>query len=186
VSRRGERGAVAVEAALVTPLVLALVFGIIESAFLMKDVLAASSAVRAGVRMASAQPRTSTFAQAAADEVAKRSEAINKADIQQLWVYKVAAGSDKPVGVSGFSDCTTCVKFRWNAATSAFAVTSDGWSSANQNACPGSLGGPPDRIGVYLEVKHEAFTGLVFSTMTISEKSILSLEPIPAAGGCKP
>ena len=108
----------------------------------MKDVLAASSAVRAGVRLASAQPRTSTFAQAAADEVAKRSEAINKADIEQLWVYKVAAGSDEPVGVSSFSDCTTCVKFQWNAATSAFAVTSDGWPSADQNACPRSAGRP--------------------------------------------
>ena len=96
--RRRERGAVAVEAALVTPLVLALIFGIIESAFLMKDVLAASSAVRAGVRIASAQPRTTDFAQAAANEVAKRSEAINKNAIEQLWVYKVAADSDKPIG----------------------------------------------------------------------------------------
>ena len=137
--RRRERGAVAVEAALVTPLVLALIFGIIESAFLMKDVLAASSAVRAGVRIASAQPRTTDFAQAAANEVAKRSEAINKNAIEQLWVYKVAAGSDKPIGGS-FSGCTVCVTFAWNG--SAFVKASDTWAPADQNACPGWAGRP--------------------------------------------
>ncbi len=60
------------------------------------------------------------------------------------------------------------------------------WAPADQNACPGGLGGPPDRIGVYLKVKHQAFTGLVFNTIEISESSILSLEPIPVANGCKP
>ena len=185
-SRRRERGAVAVEAALVTPLVFALIFGIIECSFLFKDVLAASSSVRAGVRLASAQPRDADFAKAAADEVSKRAGALNKGDIEAMWVYKAAVGSDKPLGYPDFSGCGVCVKFSWSSADGKFVVASDGWSATSQNACARTLGGPPDRIGVYLQVKHTPFTGLVLRTLTISESSVLSLEPIPSATGCKP
>ncbi len=180
----------AVEAAIVTPLVMALVFGIIECSFLFRDVLTASSAVRAGVRLASAQPRNTDFAQAAVDEVAGRVRALDKNAIEALWVYKAATGSDKPVGYADFSGCTSCVKFTWDAAASAgagqFVPTYDGWPAASQNACTRTLGGPPDRIGVYLRVRHTPFTGLVLGTLSIPESSVLSLEPIPSGAGCKP
>jgi len=184
--RSNERGAAAVEAALVTPLIMALMFGIVELGFLFKDYLAVAGAVRAGVRMASAHPRVSTFAQDAADDVALTGGAMNLNDIQQLWVYKVSttATSDKPFGKTDFSDCGSCVKFHWNG--SKFIPTSDTWSAGTQNACSASgPGGPPDRIGVYLQFKHDAFTKFVFNTVTISEASVMTLEPIPALTGCK-
>jgi hypothetical protein len=179
---------VAVEAALVTPLVLALVFGIIEAAFLCKDILAGSSAVRAGVRLASAQPRTTTYAQAAADEVAQRVGALGRGTIESLWIYKAGAGSDKPVGRADFADCSTCVKFSWSDSTRTFVPVSPltGWSAAAQNACARSLGGPPDRIGVLLRIRHDAMTGMVFRPITLTETSVLSLEPISSQAGCKP
>ena len=178
----------AVEAALVTPLVMLLIFGIIESAFLFKDVLAASSAVRAGVRLASAQPRTTTYAETAANEVAQRVGALGLGTIEALWVYKAAAGSDKPFGRADFGDCSTCVKFTWSDATRTFEPVSplSGWPAAAQNACPRSLGGPPDRIGVLLRIRHEPMTGMVFKTITITETSVLGLEPISSQAGCKP
>ncbi len=51
---RNQRGAVAVEAALVTPVVCLMLFGIVEMSLLMRDVVSASSSVRAGTRVASA------------------------------------------------------------------------------------------------------------------------------------
>jgi Flp pilus assembly protein TadG len=200
VSRRkwilGDRGASAVEAAIVTPLVMALFFGVIEFGFVFKDYLAVAGAVRAGVRIASANPHTITFAQVAADSVARTGGAMNFNDVQQLWVYKVApvcltcALTDKPVGFTDFSNCTVCVKFKWDAVTKQFVKWGpEDWPSTNQNACsssgPGGTGGP-DRIGVYLELKHDAFTKFVFSSLKISEASILSLEPIPTSAGCQP
>jgi Flp pilus assembly protein TadG len=176
-----------VEAAIVTPLVMALLFGIIELGFVFKDYLSVGAAVRSGVRIASASPRTSTFAQSAANKVAQTGGAMNFADVQQMWVYKVAATTDKPIGFSDFSNCTVCVKFRWDAGTKAFVPTSDTWSASSQNACSSSsVGGPPDRIGVYLKLRHDAFTKFVFSSVNISEASILTLEPIPVSGVCKP
>lgn len=183
----GQRGSAAVEAALVTPLVVALLFGIIEMGFVFKDYLAVAGSVRAGVRIGSANPRTATFAQAAATKVAQTGGAMNFNDVQQMWVYKVNPSTGKPIGSSDFSDCTTCVKFSWDAGTKAFVQTSDTWPASTQNACSSSsVGGPPDRIGVYLKLRHNAFTGLIFSTINIAEDSILSLEPMPLYGGCKP
>jgi Flp pilus assembly protein TadG len=176
-----------VEAAIVTPVVLALFFGIIELGFVFKDYLAVAGSVRAGVRIASANPRTSTFAQVAANKVAQTGGAMNFSDVQQMWVYKVATTTDKPIGFTDFTNCTVCVKFRWDAGAHAFVPTSDNWPASTQNACSSSsVGGPPDRIGVYLKLKHDAFTNFVFSTLNISEASILTLEPMPVSGVCKP
>jgi Flp pilus assembly protein TadG len=187
----GERGTTAVEAALVTPLVMALFFGIIEMGFLFKDYLAVAGAVRAGARTASASPRTTTFAQGAADQVELTGAAMNFKDVQQMWVYKVATTGDKPfkagvpAGEADFSLCTVCVKFRWDAPTTSFIPTSDTWPATAQNACSSSsVGGPPDRIGVYLLLKHDAFTKFVFTSINIAEASVLSLEPMPVLGGC--
>ena len=190
--RSGERGSAAVEAAIVTPLVMAMLFGIIELGFLFKDYLAAAGAVRAGVRIASAIPRNATFAQVAADKVALTGGAMNLNDVQQLWVYKVdprtvaQSWQDKPIGFGDFSDCTVCVKFTWDPSAKKF-VTSNllGWPADTQDACSTSTE-RPDRIGVYLQLKHDAFTGLVFKTVTISEASIMSLEPISFLTACKP
>jgi len=187
----GERGASAVEAVIVTPVVMALIFGIIELGFVFKDYLAVAGAVRAGVRIAAASPRTSTFAQLSADRVAKTGGAMDFKDVQQMWVYKVDPTdptSSKPFGKTDFDHgCDPCVQFGWDVGTHAFVSTSDTWLASTQNACSSSsLGGPPDRIGVYLKLKHDAFTGLLFNTLYISESSILSLEPVPVEGGCKP
>lgn len=188
----GDRGASAVEAAIVTPIVMALLFGIIELGFVSKDYLAVAGAVRAGVRMASATPRNATFAQSAADRVATSGGAMNFKNVQQLWIYKVNPATatqswqDKPIGFGDFSNCTTCVKFGWDTGLNKFTPISDTWAASTQNACSASsTGGPPDRIGVYIQLKHDAFTGLVFNTLNISEASIMTLEPMPVLTGCK-
>jgi hypothetical protein len=183
----GERGAVAVEAAVMTPVIMALFFGIIEMGFLFKDYLAVAGAVRSAVRIASATPRNVTFSQAAADKVGSTGGAINFKDVEQLWVYKAATGTDKPVGFTNFSDCSICVKFHWDPSTKVFVKDSDNWPAADQNACStSSAAGPPDRIGVYLRIKHDPFTGLVLKTVYIAEASIMTLEPMSYLAGCKP
>lgn len=176
------------EAAIVTPMVFALFFGIFEMGFLFKDYLAVAGAVRAGVRMASANPRVSTYAQDAANSVALTGGAMNFADIQELWVYEVSttATSDKPLGRTDFGDCGTCVKFSWDGSKFVKAVGSPDWPANTQNACSArSVGGPPDRIGVYIKFKHDSFTKFVFNTVTISEASVMTLEPVPVLSVCK-
>src|SRR3954453_23719727 len=96
---RGQRGAVAVEAALVTPVLIILVFGIIEFALIMRDYVAVSSAVRVGARIASANPgaglcsaqpspcapaTTPALAQQAADAIRQAGTAMPKDSIDYI------------------------------------------------------------------------------------------------------
>lgn len=184
--RHRERGGSAVEAAIVTPVVVAMLFGIIEFGMLFKDYLGVQSAIRAGVRTASAEPRNALYA---ADAVAKMQEAgtvINPADVQELWVYKANPDNDYPFGFTNYSNCTTCVKFTWDSGTQEFiGSTTPTWAASDQNACTTSAGGPPDRVGVYLKIKHNAITGII-GNLSIAEGSALFLEPFPALSGCKP
>jgi len=79
------------------------------------------------------------------------------------------------------------VKFHWDGVS--FVQNTGGpeqWLSSSQNACSSlSIGGPPDRIGVYLLLKHQSFTNLIFRSINIADASVLSLEPMPVLEVCK-
>ncbi len=186
-----ERGASAVEAALVTPVVILLLLGIVEMGMVFKDYLGVSTMVRTGVRTASAHPRDAQFATLTAQAVQGAGAAVDNTTIEELWVYKLdrtKPGSSTPVGYTDFSNCGQCVKFRWNKVTGSFDQLANplgGWSASAQNACPSSTSlGPPDRIGVYIKVKHAALTGLIFRSLNLADTSVMSLEPMPSSGGC--
>lgn len=174
-----------VEAAIVTPVVFAMLFGIMEMGMLFKDYLGAQAMIRAGVRIASASPRNSSYAQLAADEVQRKGTVIDPKAISELWVYQANSSDHFPRGRSDFGDCAVCVKFTWDVGTGRFTPLSSTWDASAQNACTPASGGPPDRVGVYARVEHPALTGIIGNT-TISEGTAMSLEPFPAIAGCKP
>ena len=178
--RRHERGASAVEAALVTPVFLLMVVAILEFGMYFKDSLTVSNAASAAVRVASSQPRMSTFATDAAVKATAESGALARTGTTQLWVYEANDGNNFPKGYSSFANCTTCVKFTWNGT--AFAQTSSAWPSTTHDACSAS---PPDRIGVHLTAVHPGVTRMIFSSITIQRASVLRFEPVPSRLGCK-
>ena len=68
--RPGERGATAVETAIVFPLLVVMFFGILEFGLMFKNTHSFSEASRSGARVASAMPRTDGYEEVAADAVA--------------------------------------------------------------------------------------------------------------------
>ncbi len=184
-SRRGarrERGAVAVEAALVTPLLFALIFGIIEFGMLFKDWLAVSNAVRAGVRIASAEPRVSTFATDAAADVAREGSALTMVGLEELWVYNAKPDGTPVGGDDRFATCSECVRFTWSGEE--FVVASDTWAASTHNSCQSD----PDRmsVGVFMRYEHDSVTNWILDGFDISDHAVMSFEPIPLTRGCKP
>jgi TadE-like protein len=182
--RPGERGAVAVEAALITPLLIMLVFGIIDFGFLFKDWLAVTSATRAGARIASAEARTATYATDAALSVAREGAALHLDGNTALWVYK-AGTNGYPIGMTGFTSCppTTCVIFKWSGSAFVKQTGSD-WAYTSQDACQGEV----DKLGVYLTIKDAGVTKMFIPNgKRLSSRTVMSFEPIPAgqSGGCK-
>lgn len=180
----GERGSVVVEAALITPIFIMLLIGVLEFGLAFKDQLAVTSAVRAGARMASAEPRISTLAADAAAQVAREGSALDMSTVQALWVYK-ADTSGHPIGAGGtFNSCgTSCIKFTWNAGQNQFVPSGGSWLASSQNACHGEQ----DSVGVYLSIRHAGVTRAIFDALTLTSHTVMSLEPVPSlqAGGCR-
>jgi hypothetical protein len=177
-----DRGVAAVEAAIITPVFLLLVFGIIEFGLVFKDQLAITSAVRAGARIASAEPRVATFADDAAAQVAREGGALDMKDVKELWVYS-ADSTGHPLDAGGtFNSCSTnCVHYTWSG--SAFVKSGGQWNSTSQDACQGEQ----DSVGVYLMFNHPGVTQAFFNSIGLSSYTVMRLEPIPTlqTGGCK-
>lgn len=201
-SARRERGAVAVEAALVTPLLLIMLFGIIEFSFLMKDNVAVSSAVRVGGRMASsaagAGPGTCptgptapvctpanapAFAQAAADAIQRAGSAMPKNSIEYIWVYKANNSGYPGSSTSMPTSCPSdCVKYVWSdGSPGRFYYASGSWSSKSVRACLNDS----ESVGIYMRAKHDFITGLFGSAITVADHAVMKFEPL-ATDMCAP
>lgn len=194
---RTERGAVVVEAALVTPLLMALLLGIIEMALLMKDDVALTSAVRNGGRTASANAGAGAggvneggdcvspcspanapmFAQLAANSIQTAGTALPRDSILELWVYKA---NDK--GYPGNNGSTTmacgsnCVKYKWVPSKDQFRYSSGTWTSSQVNACANNS---PDAVGIYLLARHDFMTGFFGQSVNIEDQAVFTFEPLP-------
>jgi Flp pilus assembly protein TadG len=180
--RGNEQGAVLVEAALILPVLLLLLFGILEWGMAFKNAMSVTSATRAGARAGVAMPRNTDYDDAIVSAVQTSVKALSSADIQELWIYK-AGTNGKPAGYSDFSGCssTECYRYTWNG--SAFvAVAGYSWIGSTQNAC----GGEADELGVYLKVRHHFITGMFGSDRTLTDSTVMRLEPIPESQQCKP
>ena len=199
---RGERGAVALEAALTFPILLLILLGIIELTFLMRDHAVVVSDTRLGARIASTGANAGVgtcptgpgaptcvpanvpaLAQAAADAVQRAGSAMPVDQIEYLLVYKANSsglpGADSntttmPTTCSGY---TNCVMFKWRPTENKFRYNSGTWISSTINACfPGNL----DRVGIQLVAKHKNFTGLFGSYLTLKDHAVMNFEPLPA------
>jgi Flp pilus assembly protein TadG len=187
-----ERGAALVEAAIIFPVLALFVFGIIEYGFVFKDSLTVTSATRSGVRTAAAESKAATFSSDAASAVATAVGAIASDAPQVLWIYKAGPGG-KPCNdlacateQADFStNCSVCNRYAWSTATKSWTVTFTGWTSTDQNACttpapvPAGSYQTPDGVGIYLKVNHKFFTGLFGNNKTLTDSTVMRLEPRP-------
>jgi Flp pilus assembly protein TadG len=164
------------------PLLITLVMGIIEFGMVFSDVQTVGSATRAGARSAVAYSRQSGYDQQAVDAVASALTARTTGTPLELWIYKVASsGTAKengaPEGYPNFENCTTsCQKYTWDSVTKTWVkdVTTT-WLYTDMNAC--TL--PLDELGVRIKVQHDLVTGLFGDTITLTDKTIMRLEPQP-------
>jgi hypothetical protein len=201
--RRGERGAVAIEAALITPILMLFVFGIIEMSLLLKDDVALTSAVRTAGRTASANAglgpggeneagdcvspcspaNAPMFAQVAANAVQQAGSALPKDSIKELWVYK--ANNKGYPGADGMTSMTcgsNCVKYKWVASKDQFRYLSGSWDSKSVNACANNN---PDAVGIYMKAEHGFVSGLFGTTVEIEDHAVFAFEPLPTLS-CAP
>jgi Flp pilus assembly protein TadG len=173
----GERGAALVEAAILMPVVLLLVFGAIEFSSLFKDAATLSSSARAGGRTASAEPRNTNMPIDTAAAVSTALSSLPSAGPKELRVYDATSSSSPP------SDCTgRCVSFNWDPGTRSFTTSKyDSTWIKNQNVC-GSKG-EWSRVGVWVKAQHPFATNLFGkgTTKTLTSNAIFRVEPLPSS-----
>jgi hypothetical protein len=195
---RNQRGAVAVEAALLTPFLCLLLFGIIEMSLLMRDAVSVNSSVRTGARIASVSanagpgtcvasanpppcsPATApALAQAAADAIERAGDAMPKDSIVWVMVYDANPGGyPQPVGNTTLTCSTNCVMYVWDKTLDQFRYSSGTWDAKNTiNACVNDPN--RDAVGVALRANHSWITKLFGNGVSLSERSIMQFEPLP-------
>jgi hypothetical protein len=205
---RRDEGAAAVEFALVSLLLISLFLGIIEFSLILRDKVAVTSAVRAGGRIASAEPRLAGYADVATNTpatitglvpdavkaVSTGATGVPKGSIAEVWVFQANADGFPLSG--SFATCgTNCVRYTYDKnrvwtdpstgqqVTGGFSLVSGSWPATSINACAGQQ----QSVGIYLKVNHAYLFGQFGTgTIGINDSATFRFEPIPTnPGPCK-
>jgi Flp pilus assembly protein TadG len=195
-SRRGgrgeERGAALVEATVILPVLMLILFGIMEYGLLFRTNLTISDATRAGARVAVAQPRNDGYHLAAAAAVSgsMATSGIPSDQIGLMVIYRadpttggVLGGGASPADVEA---CTTaCWKFDWDHASRSYVPrATPQWPPLSQFAC--GTEGETDYLGVQVRASHRFITGLLQGELSLTERTVMRLEPLPLTDECRP
>ncbi|MEM7275877.1 MAG: TadE family protein [Actinomycetota bacterium] len=187
-NRRSERGAALVEAALVTPVFLLVVFSILEMGLLFRDSLTTDNASREGARAASTRG-----AQLDADYFVLRTvehgmEAMGLERLQYVVVFRATSPDDTlPAGCEVSSQAGLCNRY---TAADFFAELDDAAGNDTGNFrcgtldsawCPStretSLSAGTDFVGIHVQTRHDFITGFFSGGTDLGETTIIRLEP---------
>jgi Flp pilus assembly protein TadG len=175
-----ERGAALVETVLLLPIVILIVFGIVEFSSAYHDASVTSDAARAGGRIASAQARNPAYATNAAQAVSAALKTLPANEPLELWIYR-ANSKGYPGTLNDFSSCTTkCIKYSWNSSLRDWnyaTPSGSGWDSSTQQVC----NEPFDEIGVYVKIRHDFVTPMFGASLTLQDHSVFRFEPTPSS-----
>jgi Flp pilus assembly protein TadG len=186
--RQRDDGAVVVEAALILPILLMLVFGIIEFGMLFRANTTVSQAARAGARTAVALPRVPGYQTFASNAVGGAlSTTMGSDEITYLTIYKANKTTGLPADGGTYKTCTECYRFTWDKPTKTWTqLSGPAWVHTAQKACGSEA--LTDYLGVYVEAKYSWITGFFTpffgSTSTVGERTVMRLEPISTQSSC--
>jgi hypothetical protein len=178
--RFGSRGAVMVEAAVIMPVLLLIIFGGLEFSLAFNANAGIDHAARAGARQASANPKPLTaedYVLPTRDAVSSAMAGVQAAAPKELYIYEVASGSENEPSGGFTSGCSRCAVFEWDPGTSSFSVQvndeSSWWQPSQQSACPDDA----DRVGVHITADHDFITGFFSGMISLDSTAVMRLEP---------
>ncbi len=178
-----------VEAAIVLPLMIFIVVGIMEFGLLFTSYSTATASTRSGARLAAtqySQARTGSTETTSQTEALAQIVLSTQADLKVLnnavpvgmAIYKVdpSSGDGAPYGgypgtnmVGGCS--SSCIKYKWNGS----AMIRQGGSWPNPQRC---VINSVDSIGVYVQVEHSYITGMIGQKRKVDGHTVMRLEPV--------
>lgn len=185
---RGERGATLVESALVTPLLLLLVFGIFEFGFVFRDYLTVANAARDGARVVSVAGNNADADYRMLRAIDRAAAALPDDALEQIIVFKATGPNDSPdpacFGGSQAGECNVYTAADFNRPADEFGCNASSTVAPNapdEAWCPTtrevSVGTGLDYVGVWITTTHTYITGLFGSSIDLDDQLILKVEP---------
>jgi len=172
-----QRGAVAVEFALLLPILVMLSFGIIEFSSAYHDRSVASDAARSGARVGSAMATQAGMPAAVVSAVNSAVSTLPSDVPKELWIYQ-ANTAGYPGSSTGFSSCSgNCIKYTYSKGSKSFTGGVGSWPTTAQQVCKQ----PYDEIGVYVKLQHPFVTKLFGTTVTLTDHAVFRFEPVASA-----
>ena len=185
----GECGAALLEAAFVAPLVILLLFAVLEGGVAFFERLTVANMSLAGARSGSGQG-----SEALADyqllRAMRTGSGMDTERINTVVVYRATGPADTvPNACRSASVASLCN--RYVAADIVKDVAHFGctgppgpetkidayWCATARKTAISGPGGPPDYIGVYVEVLHRDLTGILGDGIVLRSDSIMRMEP---------
>ncbi|HVT77519.1 MAG TPA: TadE/TadG family type IV pilus assembly protein [Acidimicrobiales bacterium] len=182
---RGTRGAALVEAAIITPLFILLLFGVIEYGYGFLDRLTAKNASLVGARAGASEGTNGDADYDILQAVKKASQASKAASVKYVIIYKASSYSAS-VPAACLTASQTGVCNRYTGADFSLAETNFGcatgdrdiaWCPSTRKTALGGANGPPDYLGVYVQIRHDNITGLFGSGYDFKSDSVVRMEP---------
>lgn len=165
-----------------------LIMGLLEGSLLLGDSLATAHSAKAGARTASALGTDPLTDYQVLTAIGREGRALRRGDIQLIVIYEATSYGAEPSatcrsGVSVAGICNVYVATDLDRPSSQFGCQSatalDGYWCPNtrKTALSAENGGPPDFVGVWIKTDHKMVSGLVGSNRTLTERSVLRIEP---------
>lgn len=182
-----------VEAAIVMPMLLLVLFGILEYGMMFRTSLTMSEATRAAARVAVAKPRLPGYHEtaAAAASGSLTAAGITDGQLGVLVIYRadpatggLESGGATNADIEAFS--VDCWHFDWDPVADEYKPrATPTWAHTQQFAC--GLEGETDYLGVYLRGTHHFMTDFFKDEQVLTERTIYRLEPFAdMEKACKP
>lgn len=195
---RGDDGSALIEAAIITPVFIYTLFGILELGLLFKDYLAIGAATQDGARTAAILGNAPDTDYQIIQSMKKSLSPIGNSQIRNVVVWHATSpASSVPSGctaavsrtqISGANGCNVytptddfgyppndpVVGALYNCTATGF---SKGYCPATRHTALTGVNSPPDYLGITVTVNHTYLTGLFGSSKLLIDTTITRLEP---------
>lgn len=188
--RSRERGAVLVEFGFLLPFLALMAFGVMEFGLALQDRMTVQSATRTGVRVGSSAGNAAEADKGLLLGAGSALSDIGLANVDWILVYKSASAdgtvpaacTNPPRSVSGSCNAYTGTQLQQLVAgTAPSSWFGCGGTSLDTSWCPTSRqtiqADGADYLGVWVQARHTMLTGFFGSTLTITDRGVMQLEP---------
>lgn len=180
-----------VEAAIILPVLMVFLLGIIEFGLVYATGATATGASRSGARLAAAsfgpgKGDLPTAADNVASAVSADLQALTSAVPIGMVVYQVDASRSDGGPAGGFPSATDsmsggctakCYRYMWSTATKQMANRSGSWTFGNEICQAANT----PSVGVWVLVRHSYLTQLIGKYNYVKGMTVMRLEPLPTA-----